>query len=51
MTPRPASARPEPSIADITQHREVILACPPTNNSFSLVTYNILADCHMQPDW
>jgi len=51
MTSRPASARPEPTIADITQHREVILASTPTDNSFSIVTYNILADCHMEPHW
>ena len=51
MTSRPASARPEPTITDMTQHREVILASPPTDNSFSVVTYNILADCHMEPDW
>merc|ERR1712168_539623 len=51
MTSRPASARPEPTITDMTQHREVILASPATDNSFSVVTYNILADCHMEPTW
>ena len=42
---------PEQTIQDITKNREVILASPATDNSFSVVTYNILADCHMEQTW
>ena len=47
----PTSTLPEEAIQDITKNREAIVSSPANDNSFSVVTYNILADCHMEPTW
>ena len=45
------SCRVQPSIAEITKQREVIKVSSVGEDSFSVVSYNILADCHMEPEW
>jgi len=48
---RGLSSRVQPTITEITKQREVIKVSSVGEKSFSLVSYNILADCHMEPEW
>jgi len=48
---RGLSSRVQPTITEITKQREVIKVSSIGDKSFSLVSYNILADCHMEPEW
>merc|ERR1719483_1430806 len=38
-------------IGSVTRQREVIKYSSPGDYSFTLISYNILADCHMEPEW
>jgi len=45
------SSRVQPTITELTKQREVIKVSSHGENSFTVVSYNILADCHMEPEW
>ena len=45
------SSRVQPTITELTKQREVIKVSSVGEKSFSVVSYNILADCHMEPEW
>ena len=36
---------------EVTEQRKVVQLSSPTTSSFSVSTYNILADCNMESDW
>jgi len=41
----------EESIMEVTEQRKVVQLSSPKTSSFSVSTYNILADCNMESDW
>ena len=36
---------------EVTEQRKVVQLSSPKTSSFSVSTYNILADCNMESDW